>query len=119
MAFQLHRVYEEGIRGHRVLVDRLWPRGMTKTEADLDEWLKDVAPTTELRRWYGHDVSRFDQFARRYRGELGESPAAMAVTHLLNLSSTETVILLTATRDLAHSGARVLADHLDSLMLPS
>ena len=66
--------------GYRVLVDRLWPRGITKAEAALDEWLKDVAPSTELRRWYGHDVERFDEFARRYRAELRRPPASVAWT---------------------------------------
>ncbi|HET8738368.1 MAG TPA: DUF488 family protein [Acidimicrobiia bacterium] len=120
MSFRVHRVYDRDVEGYRVLVDRLWPRGLTKEEANLDEWLKDVAPSTELRRWYGHEASRFDEFAHRYRAELEESPAAEAVAHLLELSSRKPVILLlTATKDLDISGARVLADHLDTLILPA
>jgi uncharacterized protein YeaO (DUF488 family) len=67
--FQLHRIYDDaaGGRGDRVLVDRLWPRGVKKSDAAIDEWAKDLAPSTELRRWYGHQPSRFDEFARRYR----------------------------------------------------
>ncbi len=64
----IRRAYDTdtGGDGYRVLVDRLWPRGVRKADAAIDEWLKDAAPTTELRRWYGHEVSRFDEFARRY-----------------------------------------------------
>jgi uncharacterized protein YeaO (DUF488 family) len=99
---------------YRVLVDRLWPRGISKKAASLDEWLKDVAPSTELRRWYGHQLDRFDQFARRYRLELERPPASPAVKHLLEIARSREVLLLTATRDLEHSGARVLHDHLTS-----
>ena len=109
-AIELLRVYD-AIRadaGYRVLVDRLWPRGVTKADVALDEWLKDAAPSTDLRRWYGHDVTRFDEFARRYRAELRRPPASDAVEHLIELSRTRSVTLLTATRDVEHSGARVL-----------
>lgn len=94
----------------RVLVDRLWPRGLAKAEATFDEWLKDAAPSTELRRWYAHDLARYDEFVRRYRSELRDVPATQAVEHLVELCRTSGVQLLTATRDLEHSGARVLAD---------
>jgi uncharacterized protein YeaO (DUF488 family) len=108
---QLRRVYDthnRGDAGYRVLVDRLWPRGTTKADASLDEWLKDAAPSTELRRWYGHDVHRFDEFARRYRAELRRPPASAAVDHLIDLARRGTITLLTATGDVEHSGARVL-----------
>ena len=70
---QVRRVYDDPRPedGTRVLVDRIWPRGMTKQKAELDEWCKQVAPSTALRTWYGHDPERFDEFARRYRDELG------------------------------------------------
>lgn len=92
----------------RVLVDRLWPRGVSKAHADLDEWLKDVAPSTELRRWYDHDVARFDEFARRYRAELRRAPGSAALDHLAALATQRSLALLTATRDTDHSGAAVL-----------
>lgn len=111
---EVRRIYDDGGTGYRVLIDRLWPRGVKKADADLDEWLKDAAPTTELRRWYGHDPERFTEFARRYRAELRHPPASDAVDHLLELAATRPVILLTATRDVEHSGARVLHDHLES-----
>jgi uncharacterized protein YeaO (DUF488 family) len=111
----LARVYDaddRGDSGYRVLVDRLWPRGVTRADAALDEWLKDAAPTSELRRWYGHDVRRFEEFARRYRADLGRPPASVAVERLIALARADTITLLTATRDVEHSGARVLRDHL-------
>ena len=117
-AVELRRVYDadhdddHGGAGFRVLVDRLWPRGITKADAALDEWLKDVAPSTELRRWYNHDVERFEEFARRYRAELRRPPASVGLDRLAAIAATKKVVLLTATRDVEHSGARVLEDRL-------
>jgi uncharacterized protein YeaO (DUF488 family) len=105
---ELRRVYDAERSGYRVLVDRLWPRGVTRSQAALDEWLKDAAPSPDLRRWYGHRVERFDEFARRYRAELDAPPASAAVDHLVELAHQHPVTLLTATRDLEHSGALVL-----------
>ncbi|MFC0080825.1 DUF488 domain-containing protein [Aciditerrimonas ferrireducens] len=106
------RVYEDPGRHpgeYRVLVDRLWPRGIKKEEADLDEWAKDVAPSPDLRRWYGHDPDRFQEFARRYEAELQKDPGAAAVRRLRACAESGVyLVLLTATRDVAHSGAAVL-----------
>ena len=106
------RVYDERARGDgaRVLVDRLWPRGLTKAAADLDERRKDVAPSAELRIWYQHDPQRFAEFARRYRAELQQGDAAEAVDHLRDLAQRRNLTLLTAAKALDISGARVLAD---------
>ena len=115
LRLEIHRVYEDpGTEGHgyRILVDRLWPRGISKHDAALDEWARDVAPSTELRRWYRHDPARFDQFARRYHDELTAPPASQAAAHLFDVARDQPVVLLTATRDLERSGARVLQDHL-------
>ncbi len=81
---RIGRVYEArtGEDGTRVLVDRLWPRGLTKDRADLDEWCKQIAPSADLRRWYGHDPDRFAEFARRYRAEL-DHPARAEHLQLL------------------------------------
>ena len=108
----IRRVYDapEPPDGTRVLVDRLWPRGLAKDAAHVDEWLKDVAPSTELRRWFGHDPDRYREFTKRYRTELAEPPAKDALAHLRELTGSGPVTLLTATKDLAHSHARVLAD---------
>ena len=111
------RVYEGRTDGDdfRVLVDRLWPRGLTKAHADLDEWRKELAPTTQLRRWYAHDPERFVEFSRRYRAELSSGLQAEALADLSELIATgQAVTLLTAARDPAMSEAAVLADLLDS-----
>jgi uncharacterized protein YeaO (DUF488 family) len=108
---RVRRVYDEPDRddGVRVLVDRIWPRGMTKARAALDEWCKDVAPSPELRTWYGHQPDRFEEFARRYRLELEEPIRAGALAHLRDLAGDRPVTLLTATRDPELSEAAVLA----------
>jgi uncharacterized protein YeaO (DUF488 family) len=104
------RVYEqaEPSDGRRVLVDRLWPRGLSKEKAHLDEWLKAVAPSDELRRWYGHQPARFAEFKRRYQTELTEPERAEALRHLHDEAQSGPVTLLTATKDLEHSEAEVL-----------
>jgi uncharacterized protein YeaO (DUF488 family) len=109
---RVRRVYDEpaGDDGARVLVDRLWPRGLTKARADLTEWCKEVAPSTELRRWYGHDPAKFKEFARRYRAELEQPERAAAFRHLHDLASSRSLTLLTAVRDTDISEAAVLAD---------
>jgi uncharacterized protein YeaO (DUF488 family) len=94
----------------RVLVDRLWPRGLRRDDAPFDEWCKDVAPSTDLRRWFGHDPDRYGEFARRYRDELTQPEAAAAVQRLRELTAGSGVVLLTATKDVEISAARVLAD---------
>jgi uncharacterized protein YeaO (DUF488 family) len=99
-----------------MLVDRLWPRGVSKREASLDEWLKDIGPTTELRKWYGHQPDRFAEFKHRYQRELERSPAQLSVDRILAMADSEPVVLLTATRDVEHSAAQVLLDHLQVAM---
>ena len=91
-----------------MLVDRLWPRGITKADAPVDEWVKEVAPSTDLRRWYDHRVDRFDEFVRRYRVELTQQFARDAVDRLRTVARSNGLILVTATRDVEHSGAEVL-----------
>ncbi len=107
------RVYDDPGRrrgDHRVLVDRLWPRGQSKEAVDFDDWVKDAAPSTDLRRWYGHDPKRFSEFARRYRAELALPPGSLVVSRLRKTTKERRLILLTATRDVDHSGATVLRD---------
>ncbi|MGH3257185.1 MAG: DUF488 domain-containing protein [Streptosporangiaceae bacterium] len=110
------RVYEqaEPSDGRRVLVDRLWPRGLSKERAHLDEWLKAVAPSNELRRWYGHQPVKFAEFRRRYETELTEPERAEALGHLRDEARSGPVTLLTATKDLEHSEAEVLVQLLRS-----
>lgn len=110
---QVRRIYDEPEPqdGTRVLVDRIWPRGMSRERARLDLWCKQVAPSTELRRWYGHDPARFAEFARRYRAELADPGQAEAFGELHALAGPHAMLtLLTATKDFQISEAAVLAD---------
>jgi uncharacterized protein YeaO (DUF488 family) len=109
---RVRRVYDdpEGADGTRVLVDRLWPRGLSKARAALDDWCKDVAPSDELRKWYAHDPSRFAEFSRRYQLELEDPQRTEALEHLRSLAhGRRHLTLLTATRDPGASEAAVLA----------
>lgn len=99
-------------RGYRVLVDRIWPRGLSKAQASLDEWCRDIAPTTALRRWYGHRPERFAEFRRRYLTELDDRERAEALAKLNALARQGDLTLLTATKDLTLSAAVVLAERL-------
>jgi uncharacterized protein YeaO (DUF488 family) len=96
--------------GTWVLVDRLWPRGVSKAHEPWDEWAKDVAPSTELRTWFHHDDTRFDEFASRYRKELEQAPADAALAHLVDLAEHGPLTLLTASKDVDHSDATVLRE---------
>jgi uncharacterized protein YeaO (DUF488 family) len=113
---RVRRVYEEPERGDgtRVLVDHIWPRGLTKAKAALDEWCKDVAPSGELRKWYSHDPDRFADFGRRYQAELQDPQRAEALAHLRELAKGRQLTLLTATRQPDISEAAVLAELLRS-----
>jgi uncharacterized protein YeaO (DUF488 family) len=108
---RVRRVYEESTPedGTRVLVDRVWQRGLRKDAARLDEWAKDVAPSSGLRTWYGHDPAKFAEFRRRYTAELTEPAPRAAVSRLRALAAAGPVTLLTATRDISLSQAAVLA----------
>jgi uncharacterized protein YeaO (DUF488 family) len=104
------RIYDEASAedGRRILVDRLWPRGVSKEAAKLDDWCKEVAPSDELRRWYGHDPERFEEFAARYRKELSEGERAEALARLAAEAREGPVTLLTATKEPEISQAAVL-----------
>jgi uncharacterized protein YeaO (DUF488 family) len=109
---RVRRVYEpaEPDDGQRVLVDRLWPRGLSKERARLDHWCKAIAPSNELRKWYGHDPVRYAEFARRYRAELDDPQRAAALAQLRELTVAGRLTLLTATKRSDISEAAVLAD---------
>ncbi len=106
------RVYDEASDndGTRVLVDRVWPRGVKKEAAHLDEWCKGAAPSTDLRKWYGHDEDKYDEFAERYREELSTGDQAEALAHLRELVADGRLTLLTATKTPEISQAAVLRD---------
>lgn len=109
----IKRIYDDPADedGARILVDRLWPRGVSKDEAHLTAWFKDLAPSDELRRWYDHDPKRFDEFAASYRAELDEASDAIERLHN-TIDLRRRITLLTATRDLYHSHVTVLAGYL-------
>jgi uncharacterized protein YeaO (DUF488 family) len=99
--------------GSRVLVDRLWPRGLTKAAAALDLWCRDIAPSTELRVWFGRDASRLGEFVRRYEAELHDPEKAAALIKLTQVAIELTLTLLSATKDLRLSHAPILARIVD------
>lgn len=110
---QTKRIYESAKQsdGCRILIDRVWPRGLRKTDAALDHWLKDIAPSTELRKWFGHDPDRFAEFRRRYEAELDANEEVLA--ELTNIAARHTTLtLLYAAKDTQHNHAQVLADYL-------
>ena len=105
---RLKRAYDRpsASDGARILIDRLWPRGMTKEEAAIDQWFRDLAPSHELRRWFGHDVNRWEEFQRRYMAELEHHSAQ--VEELLQLARKGPVTLVFGARDAEHNDAVVL-----------
>lgn len=109
---QLKRAYEPPARedGVRLLVERLWPRGMKKEALAADAWMKEVAPTAELRQWFGHEASRWEQFRRRYRKELDANPSAWKP--ILEAARHGTVTLLYSAHDTVHNSAAVLREYL-------
>lgn len=112
IVIQIKRAYEEPAPtdGRRFLVERLWPRGVKKEELAAEAWLKEVAPSTELRKWFDHRVERWEEFQRRYRAELDANPAAWEP--ILEASRRGPVTLLYSARDTQHNGARVLREYL-------
>ena len=109
---QLKRVYEKPSRknGLRILVDRLWPRGLTKERAAVTLWVKDVAPSTELRKWFGHDPARWDEFQQRYFAELDKNPKAWEA--LVNAAEKGDLTLVFGARDEEHNNAVALRSYL-------
>jgi uncharacterized protein YeaO (DUF488 family) len=109
---RVHRVYDSPAPGDgaRVLVDRIWPRGLAKDAAQLSEWAKDIAPSTGLRAWYQHDPAKFDEFRRRYMAELAAPGPRETLSRLRAMAADGPVTLLTASKDVVISQAAVLAD---------
>jgi uncharacterized protein YeaO (DUF488 family) len=112
MPVLLKRVYEkvEKSDGCRILVDGLWPRGFTKNELELDKWMREIAPSAETRKWYGHRPDRWEEFRRRYRRELESSPRKEMVEELVRLARSGKVTLVFAARDIERSNAAVLQE---------
>jgi len=108
---RLKRAYDDPADndGHRVLVDAMWPRGVSKETAQLDDWMKDVAPSDELRKWFGHDPEKWDDFRKRYHGELDDNDA---VNGLIDRAREGRVTLVYAAKDEDHNNAIALRDYL-------
>jgi uncharacterized protein YeaO (DUF488 family) len=111
VAVKIARVYDPPAPGDgtRVLVDRLWPRGIRKDDPRVDLWVKELAPSTQLRQWYAHQPSRFEEFGARYRSELDAPTGIQAIAGFRATSMREPIVLTTATRDLSLSHLSVLA----------
>ena len=112
MKIKIKRVYEAPARddGIRVLVDRLWPRGLTKLKADIDLWLKDIAPSTKLRKWFDHDPEKWNEFRKRYRAELKKNSEQVEI--LKKQLKKGTVTLVYGAKDVEHNEALVLKNYL-------
>ncbi len=115
-ALSIKRVYEPGDSkdGYRILVDRLWPRGLKKETAGIDEWFKEVAPSTALRKWFGHDPEKWPEFKAKYLAELKENPAWKDL--LDSARSHQTVTLVYGAKDEEHNQAVVLLEHLQYVL---
>jgi uncharacterized protein YeaO (DUF488 family) len=113
MKVKIKRVYEKANKndGRRILVDRLWPRGLTKADAKVDLWLKEIAPSTGLRRWFGHEPSKWEEFKRRYSAELKRNSDQLAF--LDREASAHKVTLIYGAKDQEHNGAVVLKELLN------
>lgn len=96
--------------GERILVDRLWPRGVSKAEAHIDEWRKDLSVSRELLKWYGHDPAKWDEFRRRYKAELEQNGKMPDLRHLADESTHRDITLVFGAKDTEHSNAEVLRD---------
>ncbi len=112
MPIELKRAYDtpQSTDGLRILVDRLWPRGLKKSEAKIDEWLKELAPSDSLRKWYGHQPARWKEFAARSRKELQVPEHQAGLDRLRSLARGKTVTLVFAAKEEEHSNARVLLE---------
>ena len=109
---KVKRAYDEkeATDGKRILIDRLWPRGISKTEAHIDDWLKDLAPSAELRRWFGHDPRKWGEFKKKYVKELSSPDKAKLIEDIIQRAKHETITLVYSARDTEHNDARVLEE---------
>src|SRR5215472_7692295 len=116
MGVKVKRVYDKPGKsdGHRLLVDRIWPRGLKKSEARINEWPREIAPSTGLRKWFKHDPGKWEQFKKRYAGELEEHRAE--VVKLVREAKKRSVTLLFAAKDTKHNNARALKQYVEKLM---
>ncbi len=114
---KIKRAYEpaEAADGQRILIDRLWPRGVTKAEARIDEWLKDLAPSTELRKWFGHDPLKWDEFKKRYVKELSSPDKTRLLEDIARQTKRDNITLIYSAKDTEHSDVKVLEELIKQL----
>ncbi len=114
MKVQIKRIYEKAANrdGHRVLVDRIWPRGVSKEEARLDDWNKDIAPSTDLRKWFDHKEERFPEFKKKYKKELSKHTDDLK--EIASIANEKQVTLLFGAKDEKHNQALVLKEYLEN-----
>lgn len=113
-AIKIKRVYEKATKDeYRILVDRLWPRGLNKERAAIDLWLKEIAPSTELRQWFGHDPEKFLEFRTRYVEELTQNPAIEIVSNLLTNNEHVTLVYAAKNEEINH--ATILKEFMESM----
>jgi uncharacterized protein YeaO (DUF488 family) len=115
---KIKRAYEkkESEDGKRILIDRLWPRGISKAEAGIDEWLKDLGPSTELRKWFGHDPEKWGEFKKRYQKELSDAEKTGIMEDIAHLARRSTVTLIYSAKDTEHSDVKVLEEIIQKMM---
>ncbi len=113
---RLKRVYDERSPddGVRVLVDRVWPRGIGRAQAAIDEWLRDLGPSTELRKWFNHDPGRWEEFKARYRAELSAPEQRLRLEHLRDLARKQPLTILYGAKDREHNQAVVIAEEIEA-----
>ena len=117
MHISTRRIYDDNgsQAGHRILVDRIWPRGVSKEDADLDAWFKDFAPSDDLRKWFGHDPEKWDEFRKKYRQELQENKEEIKAK-FSEFDLRKPLVLLYAANDTQHNNAVVLKEFLEELL---
>ncbi len=115
---KIKRAYDkkESGDGKRILIDRLWPRGLSKAEADIDEWIKELGPSTELRKWFGHDPERWAEFRERYTRELSELDKRALLENISQMARRQNVTLIYSAKDTEHNNVKVLEEIIGKMM---
>lgn len=118
MSIVLKRIYDENpqLGGHRILIDRVWPRGISKEDANLDDWMKEITPSPHLRKWFNHEQEKFEEFKKAYKEELNQDDKKQKkLQELKDMSANERLVLLYGAKDERHNHAIVLKEVLDCL----
>jgi uncharacterized protein YeaO (DUF488 family) len=115
---KIKRAYDkpESADGKRILIDRLWPRGISKADARIDEWLKDLGPSTDLRKWFGHDPEKWEEFRKRYIKELSAPDKSMLLEKIARTAEHGSITLIYSAKDTEHSDVKVLEDLINKMM---